>query len=666
MHIPNDDEYLSKFLKGKGEMIELIRNFNWSATSLGHPSSWPQSLITTLSNMLNSRFPMLLWWGPDLIQFYNDAYRPSLFGTDFHPHVLGSKAKDSWLEVWTIIEPLVDQVINTGEPTWSEDQLISIFRNNKVEHVYWTFGYSCVYDELGNRAGVLVICNETTEKVLALEALKHAKSELEYSKKQVENDRDNLNNFLLEAPAGICILSGVDMVYEFVNPSYQQLFPGRVLLGKPLIEALPEVIGDDVLNILQQVFSTGKTYRAEALLIPLAYTDKGEIIDRYFNFIYQARKDFGSDEVNAISVFAFEVTELVSFRKEIERSKNTLKLAIEAATIGTWKVDYKTMEVILSEKTADIYGFSELHVHLSAMEDLIVAEHQERVVEARMLTFSSESDFKEEFCIVPIGATNSKWVKLQGKTYNDMFGEPMFMTGTVMDISEQKIDEIRKNDFISMVSHEMKTPLTSINLYVQLLKMKTEEDENGILSKSLKKITIQLKKMESLINGFLNISRLESGRIYLDNELFDLDLLIEEIIADNVVMAQGFEFNFRSKSNVSIRADRYKIGSVLTNLLGNAVKYSHDRKKILVDCSIKEPGFICVSITDQGMGISNKEFTKLFERYYRSESIKASTISGFGIGLYLSAEIVLLHGGKIWVDSEMGTGSVFNFTLPIE
>ncbi len=146
-------------------MGQRMRTYDWSTTPLGPVNTWPQSLRTTLSIILSSRFPMFLFWGPSLLCFYNDAYRPSLGNDGKHPHALGKPGEEVWPEIWHIIKPLIDQVLAGGEATWSEDQLIPIYRNGKMEDVYWTFSYSAVYDESGRPAGVFVTCTETTEKV---------------------------------------------------------------------------------------------------------------------------------------------------------------------------------------------------------------------------------------------------------------------------------------------------------------------------------------------------------------------------------------------------------------------------------------------------------------------------------------------------------------------
>src|SRR6186713_1750867 len=117
------------FLRGGGEMGELTRKKDWSKTPVGMPETWPQSLRTTLGILLNSKFPMFLWWGTELICFYNDAYRPSLGKEGKHPYILGQKAIEAWPEIWSIIDPLIQQVLAGEGATWNENQLIPIYRN---------------------------------------------------------------------------------------------------------------------------------------------------------------------------------------------------------------------------------------------------------------------------------------------------------------------------------------------------------------------------------------------------------------------------------------------------------------------------------------------------------------------------------------------------------
>jgi signal transduction histidine kinase/CheY-like chemotaxis protein len=154
---------------GGGQMGTLVCAFDWSRTPLGPLSRWPVSLKTIVSTLLNSRQPMFLWWGPELIQIYNDAYVPS-FGVGKHPAALGQPGRACWPEIWHIIGPEIEAVMTEGRASWHEDALVPIFRNGAIEPVYWTYGYSPAFDDDGRIAGTLVVCSETTESVLGRRA----------------------------------------------------------------------------------------------------------------------------------------------------------------------------------------------------------------------------------------------------------------------------------------------------------------------------------------------------------------------------------------------------------------------------------------------------------------------------------------------------------------
>jgi len=159
----NDNLY---FLEGGGEMGEMMRTMDWNATVLGPPQGWPQELRTTLDNLLGSLFPMFLFWGEELLCFYNDAYRPSLGDNGKHPHILGKAAREAWPEVWEeVVAPMTGQIISGGKSLWSENRLIPILRNGRMEDVYWTFSYSPVRDSSGKISGVLIVSSETTNAV---------------------------------------------------------------------------------------------------------------------------------------------------------------------------------------------------------------------------------------------------------------------------------------------------------------------------------------------------------------------------------------------------------------------------------------------------------------------------------------------------------------------
>ena len=164
------------FLAGGGEMGALMRAYDWSATPLGPPENWPQSLRTALRILLNTNHPMFIWWGEGLIQFYNDAYRQTL-GPERHPSALGQGGRECWAEIWDIIGPQIEQVLGGGGATWHENQLVPVTRHGGMEQVYWTYGFSPI-DEDDGVGGVLVLCREVTGEYLAAAALREREAEL--------------------------------------------------------------------------------------------------------------------------------------------------------------------------------------------------------------------------------------------------------------------------------------------------------------------------------------------------------------------------------------------------------------------------------------------------------------------------------------------------------
>ncbi len=309
------------FLQEGGEMGRLTREFDWSKTAIGSPDKWPQSLRLTVSMILRSKFPMFLWWGENLIQFYNDAYRPSLGNEGKHPTALGQNGADCWQEIWAIIYPLIAQVRETGEATWSEDQLIPIYRNGKIEDVYWTFGYSPIYGETDKVEGVLVVCTETTEKVQSRIALQASETKLLESEK-------NLRSTILQAPVAMAILKGPEHIIEIANVRMYELWgkPQEQLAGKPLFVGLPEVGNQGFEELLRNVFTTGETYSAQAVSVNLPRQGIIQVI--YISFVYEPHRD-GDGHIDGVLVVAYDVSPQVIAQQKIEEEviKRTTELA---------------------------------------------------------------------------------------------------------------------------------------------------------------------------------------------------------------------------------------------------------------------------------------------------------------------------------------------------
>jgi PAS domain S-box-containing protein len=256
-------------------------------------------------------------------------------------------------------------------------------------------------------------------------------------------------------------------------------------------------------------------------------------------------------------------------------------------------------------------------------------------------------------------------VSLTISPIRDPSGEITGASKIARDISEKKQDELRKSDFIGMVSHELKTPLTSLTALIQVLNQKLQNNDDPFVTSALGRASQQVKKMGNMIKGFLDISRLESGKIIIEKQPFNLEELIAETVSETELTVSSHQILVAPCQALSINADRDKIASVISNLISNAVKYSPKGKTITLKCEIIDNSAV-FSVKDEGMGIKPQDIDKLFERYYRVNTNHTRHISGFGIGLYLSAEIIQRHNGRIWVESESGVGSTFYFSLPLD
>jgi PAS domain S-box-containing protein len=413
-----DHDFLSK----GGEMGALMRAKDWNQTSIGSVDQWPQSLRTTLGILLNSKFPMFLFWGEELICFYNDAYRPSLGNDGKHPSILGQKGEESWPEIWDFIKPLINQVLIGGEATWHEDLFLPIYRNGKIEDVYWTFSYSPVNDESGKVSGVLVICNETTGKIKILKELEA--SSLRY--------RTNL----LQTPSAMCVFRGPEYTVEIVNDLMLELWERKEqeVINLPIFEALPEAANQGLEEVLLNVYTTGERFIAYERLVRL--TRKGEIVDTYINIVYEALKEHDGS-ISGIVAIANDVTSQVEARKKVEDAEERARLAAEIAEIATWDLDLPTQNLIYSENLSTIFGHNKSKKLVRA--DLHKQIHPDDfyILQRAYKMALQTSVYKYESRIIKPDASIA-WIRAHGKIFFDENNLPSKMIGTVMDITDEK------------------------------------------------------------------------------------------------------------------------------------------------------------------------------------------------------------------------------------
>ncbi|GAA0878832.1 hypothetical protein GCM10009119_18000 [Algoriphagus jejuensis] len=296
---------IDQFLPKDSEMGQLIRQHDWSNSPLGPMDTWDVSLRTTLGIVLHSAFPMFLFWGEDLICFYNDAYRPSLGIDGKHP-AIGKTAKETWSEIWDFVGPLIEKVMTTGQPFFFKDQLVSFYRNGGMEDIYWTFCHSAAFDDQGKINGVLVTCSETTESVL--------------TKRKLEESERRLRSMIAQAPVSIGIFQGSDHITEIANAKALELWgrSSEEILHIPILDAMPELESQGIKILLDEVYTTGKIFRAAEL--PVQIKRNGNLENTYVNFSYEPLYNTNG-EIDGIMAVGIDVTDQVNARHEIRDSE---------------------------------------------------------------------------------------------------------------------------------------------------------------------------------------------------------------------------------------------------------------------------------------------------------------------------------------------------------
>lgn len=319
-------------LVGGGEMGALMRAYDWKRTPLGSPDNWPQSLRLTVRLLLNTRHPMFIWWGPEMIQFYNDAYRETM-GVERHPDALGARGRDCWAEIWDLIGAQVEYVMCGKGSTWDEDRLVPVTRHGQCQNVWWTYSYSPI-DLDGLVGGVLVICNDVTVQHLAAAGLKSQTTKLE--------------QLFERAPGFITVLGGPDHVFEMTNSAYKHLIGNRDILGKSVREAFPEVEGQGFFELLDEVYTSGQAHVGRRVPLNLAFEDTAELKPTFIDFVYQPIRNTDG-AVTGIFVEGTNVTAHVDAEMRLtllndelkHRVKNTIAMvaAIANQTLGRWGKD---------------------------------------------------------------------------------------------------------------------------------------------------------------------------------------------------------------------------------------------------------------------------------------------------------------------------------------
>ncbi|WP_139302442.1 chemotaxis protein CheB, partial [Mucilaginibacter polytrichastri] len=503
----------------------------------------------------------------------------------------------------------------------------------------------------------LISANEemqsTNEEMQSVnEELHTINSDYQLKNKELLEINDDLNNYFRSNVNGQLFIDNDLRLMKFSPGTVKQINLLETDIGRPLSNISTNIKFETIIEDIKKVLADGSIITKEI------ETNNGKWYQIMTMPYVQA------DQKNTGAIITFnDITELKKIQQEINISNKMLGIALDSAAMGMWSIDVSTREFVPSHRLKEIFGFhrDELMTYEAAIAQIDI-KYQDLVTNAIEANINKGEKIDMEFPLRGFHDEKIRWVRANGDLSGDQDNKPVYFTGVMHDITVHKQDENRKDDFIAMVSHELRTPIASIQGYIQLLASKAKKDEDAFSIAKLDRAHNQVKKMSALINGFLNVSSFEAGKIYLNEQTFEMDMLINEIVEEITLTTASHIILFKPHSSLIIKADRDKIGQVINNFVSNAIKYSAQGKNIEISLEVVQ-GNIQVGVKDEGMGIDPQDQEKLFERYYRVENGGTKNISGFGLGLYLSAEIIQRHDGKVWVESEIGKGSTFYFSL---
>lgn len=706
-----------------------------------------------------------------IVEMANDAYLSLVDRSE--SSFTGKPLFESLPEVESSIKQLLNDVLSTGKPYHGSEYPVPINRYGKEQSGYFDFLYHPLREENGSISGIIITVNDVTEKV--------------ESRKAIEESEQRLRSFVENAPFPIGIYFGNSMRIQFVNQAILDVWgKGKNVLGKTFAEVLPELEGQGIFEQLDEVFTSGVSYHASSQRVDLLFD--GELKPYYFNYSFTPLFDI-EGKIYGVMNTAADVTGLVSAKKKIEDNEQKLNVVIAASELGTWELNLKTNEFNYSEKFLEIFGIekgrsikhNEVVTYFLA-EDLVIRKNalkaayetgllqysarimwsdksihwienrgkvfygenntplkiigttrnitteknyqqtlEEREQKFRLLADSMPQfvwtgdpmgnlnyfnqsvynysglseleveekgwleivhpDDREENIKTWLHAVNTgtnfifehrfkradgqyRWQLSRAIPQKDKEGNISMWVGTSTDIQEIKELDEQKDLFIGIASHELKTPITTIKGYVQLLQSIYGDGTDMLLKDSLATIDRQIINLTTLIADLLDLSKIKSGSLHLAKEDFDINEMVEEIITNTRQVNPGHNIVFSKIEKAIVYGDKDRLGQVLINFLTNAIKYSPDSKTVIVKISADSQDTV-VSVHDSGIGISKADQQKIFERFYRVEGKNEKTFPGFGIGLFIAAEIIRNHSGNIGVTSEQGKGSIFYFSLPV-
>jgi PAS domain S-box-containing protein len=633
-------------VSGVGEMAELTRTHDWSRSPLGPIEAWPEGLLCSVNTMLACQFPSVILWGPEMVQFYNDSYRPLM--AEKHPTALGQTARECWKEAWHLIGPQWEAVQARGETFFMEEVLVPVLRNGALDDVYWTYSYSPIYGATGTIDGILIVCQDMTEKIRA-------------TRERDEASRRLQQVFDLTTDGILSIDRSWRCIYA--NPRARQIVAASgEFVGKNIWEAFPAMIYEDspYVKFYRQAMDEGIAGEFEAfypaplnIWVRVQVRPSAEGLVTYFRDVTEEKQttsalhDSGirfnaiySTSHEYIGVLSREGTILDCNRAALEFGGNTLAEVVgRPFWEGPWFVHTP--------------GAPEM------ARQVIAAGAEGKTVRREMsLVRPNGETMIFDFSLSP---------------FRDEQGEVVFLVPEARDITELKRAEAALlqseklaavGRLASSIAHEINNPLESVTNLIYLARKDAVTEE---MRDYLETAERELRRVAVITNQTLRFHKQATKpRLVSCEELFESVLSIHQ---GRVVNAH-VRIERRSRGNASVMCFDGEIRQVLNNLAGNAIDAMHPgggrlllRSRPGTEWSTGRRGVV-LTVADSGEGISPAVMKRVFEPFFTTKGD-----SGTGLGLWVSQEIIARHEGGLRVRSsqrEELSGTVFTVFLPAE
>ncbi|WP_175424725.1 hybrid sensor histidine kinase/response regulator [Pseudoduganella umbonata] len=623
-------------------MRVLVAEHDWAATPLGPIPQWPASLKAIVTLMLDSTEPLVIWWGEESIQIYNDAYAPRVDAGQ-GTIALGRPAAESWKHGWASIAPLVSVVLGGGPPTVHSDFRYGIERNNRVVDTYWTYSFTPVRDDAGAVRGVLLISYETTERILGTRR---------------QQTLDLLRQELVTASTLDRLDAAVDQAVAFNSSD---------LCSAKLTPLEPVATPPDPSVRHVRVTAADVGLHVD-LAIDFEPTPRIALDDAYRLFV---------EQFTLLVATARHRVDSEALRRIVEAERD--RLLLDAPVGAAVMIGEELVYHLVNSMYAMVSGRPAEHMIGKPFVRVFPELDGSPVHEQFKAVYRAGQPFISQPTLVQIhrhgGALDNRYFTYNLSPLRTLAGQVYGLMVIAVDITVQvesraEVEKLNvdlqaaaraKDEFLALLGHELRNPLAPIVTALELMRMR-----DGSTEREQVVIRRQVAHLTRLVDDLLDVSRITRGKVELRKETVDA----REVLMRAVEMVAPLVAQKQQRLQVEVASlpwygDAARLAQIVSNLLTNASRYSPAGAEIMLRAGAAG-GEIRIDVSDNGTGLPAELLPRIFEPFVQGERNLDGAVGGLGIGLALVRNLVELHGGRVAASSEgPGTGSIFTVHLPL-